>query len=301
MKYQKPALSTRDQCELLQSRGFLGNKRDIERFLSHFNYYRLTGYLYVFRRNGDTFREGTNLETIQSIIHFDEELRNVTLLALGIIEISFKTVLTNLFSAQHGAFGYLDSSCLPQIKSDSYADWIDRIRLETSRSKEEFVKRYFRKYGDSHKDLPLWMASDVMSFGNLVTMYRGVAKDLKREMARRYGVPDVVLHSWIVGLNGVRNVCAHHGRLYNRRLGYAFKLPYQRKYPEWHVPCGMPNRSSFAALTICAYLLRRIGLDSEWNQRIVDLFDHYKAIPEIRRVFPANWRESPIWEITVHG
>ena len=34
-----------------------------------------------------------------------------------------------------------------------------------------------------------------------------------------FGATDTVFQSWLIALNGVRNICAHHGRLWNRELG----------------------------------------------------------------------------------
>ena len=66
-----------------------------------------------------------------------------------------------------------------------------------------------------------------MSMGSLLTFYKGVENRIAVRVARHFGgdMADELLLSWLRSLYALRNICAHHGRLLNRALGYAPALP----------------------------------------------------------------------------
>ncbi len=98
------------------------------------------------------------------------------------------------------------------------------------------------------------------------------------------------------GLNGTRNICAHHGRLWNRELGYKPMIPKRRKNPQWHDPVEVTNNRVFCILSILKYMLRRIAPQSNWPERLNDLLCEYDEIPIAPMGFPELWQECPIWQ-----
>jgi abortive infection bacteriophage resistance protein len=97
---------------------------------------------------------------------------------------------------------------------------------------ETFIDHFKAKYGDCHDLPPLWMLCEVMSFGKMLTLFNGVFEGLRRVIAQKYGIESKVLQSWLGALNVVRNICAHHGRLWNRELGFKPMIPRENKYPK---------------------------------------------------------------------
>lgn len=75
MKYTKPALTFGQQADLLLRRGLAADKTALIEKLRAVNYYRLTGYLYPFRKPDDTFRPGTTLDLVWHRYVFDRQLR----------------------------------------------------------------------------------------------------------------------------------------------------------------------------------------------------------------------------------
>ena len=145
--------------------------------------------------------------------------------------------------------------------------------------------------------MPLWIVAEVMSFGTVLTLYRGLEQILKQTVAREYSIADKVLTSWLIALNGVRNMCAHHARLWNRELGYKPLIPRGRKHPQWQEPVLIPNNRIFGILTILKYMLSYIAPQSKWDIRLIDLLDRYPEIPLTPMGFPANWKNCPIWKV----
>src|SRR5205814_505216 len=108
---------------------------------------------------------------------------------------------------------------------------------------------------------------EVASFGTMFTFYRHLHFLEQKSLAGQLGLPANVLESWLHCLNYIRNVCAHHSRLWNRELAIRPSIPDRRHAPEWHVPVTPDNRRAFAVLTMLRWLLLRIAPQSRWAGR----------------------------------
>jgi abortive infection bacteriophage resistance protein len=108
-----------------------------------------------------------------------------------------------------------------ETKNDEYLEWRANLVEETGRSKEAFKTHFFKTYGDQHKELPLWMLTELMSMGSTLTFLKGTNDQILKSVAQDYGLADELFLSWFRSLNAARNICAHHARLWNRELGYA--------------------------------------------------------------------------------
>lgn len=297
MIYAKPPLTYEQQADQLLQRGMVGDRALIIQRLTSVNYYRLSGYWFTFCRPNDTFEPGTSFDIVWERYRFDRRLRLLMMDAIERIEVAVRTQLAYLHSHWYGPFAYAGQPLsLPNLTPNRHTQFLDRLQEEVDRSQEMFVDHFYRKYGDSHASLPVWMATEVMAFGSMLSFFRGTEQDIKREIARKFAVPDVVLESWLLHLNTVRNICAHHGRFWNRELGNNPLLPTNAtKHPQWFAPVRVPNRRAFVALTICKYCLDRIAPQSRWANRVKALLEEFPGIPRPSMGFPANWEQCPIW------
>jgi abortive infection bacteriophage resistance protein len=295
MKYTKPPLTYPQQADLLLSRGLIADKQDIINKLQAVSYYRLTGYWYPFRNPDDTFKPATTLEHIWRRYTFDRQLRLLVLDAIERVEISVRTGLVYYHSHAFGSFGYTDGTTLPYLNKNEFTLLQGKFRDAVKQSKEIFVVHFQNKYGDVHSDLPLWMLAELLSFGTMFTFFRGVDKTIKRNIAMQYGIAFGVLESWLHSLNTVRNVCAHHSRLWNRIWGIKPILP--DKNLQWHTPVQVQNDRIFGTLTILKYMLNIAAPQSRWQNRLEELMQRYPDISLKPMGFPVNWKECPIWKI----
>lgn len=296
MHYTKPSLAPEQQAELLLSRGLIADKTLLIQRLFSVSYYRLSGYWYPFRQPDDNFKPGTTFELVWDRYVFDRKLRLLVMDAIERIEVAVRTQLSLRHSQLHGAFGYSeDKSSLPKFTHDQWTEFLRRLTEEKSRSKETFVLHFDKKYGDHHSFLPIWMVAEIMTMGSTLSFFRNCPHKVKAEVSCSFGIPEVVFDSWLLSLNAVRNICAHHGRLWNRELGVKPKIPFQRDYPEWHVPVGIPHHRVFAALTLCRHCLKHIAPQSQWKRRLLDLLAAHPDIPIREMGFPSSWESSPIW------
>jgi abortive infection bacteriophage resistance protein len=302
MEYTKPALTYEAQADQLLQRGLQADREELIRRLQAVSYYRLSGYLHTFREldaqeeRTDRFYANTNLKEIWSRYCFDRRLRVLTLDAIERIEVSIRTKLTYHFSRIHGPFGYCDEAKLPNLKIGEYLEWRTSLQKETARSKEDFKKHFVKKYGDNHRNLPLWMLTEIMTMGSLLTFSRGVERDILQRVAGEYGLVDEVALSWLRSLNAARNICAHHCRFWNRTLGYVPKLPNPKKYPEWHGASKIRTDRPGIIFFMCRHLLCLISSTSQWRNRVEKLFEENSNIPLAQMGLPADWKLHPLWD-----
>jgi abortive infection bacteriophage resistance protein len=300
MKYTKPSLSFEQQADLLISRGLQADRSTLISRLSDVNYYRLSAYWYTFRNPndpGDRLLPDTNFDTIWNRYVFDRHLRLLVMDAIERVEISIRTRMTELFTRQHGAFGYLRSSSFGNsFDIEEHDRLVSEIRRNTHHSREEFVRHFQNKYSDE-KDLPLWMAVEVMTFGNLLTMFRHLTMHDKRTIASAYSLSAKVLESWLVTINYIRNLCAHHARLWNRELAIKPLIPFQKNDPAWHSPVSIPNDRMFAILSLLNYLMQKIAPQSRWRNRLEALLQQYSQDIPLRQMgFIGSWQQHALWK-----
>ncbi len=301
MKYTKPALSFEQQAQRLLDRGLSApDKAVLMQRLSVVNYYRLSAYWYPFKRvdtvtGREHFAPGTTFEMIWRRYTFDHHLRLLVMDAIERVEVAvLRTRMVEQFTLLHGPFGYCEPTNFnPRL---DHARLMREIDDAVARSKEEFVQRFRRKYtGEPH--LPLWMAAEVMTFGQLFTFFRHLHRAEKKRLARAFDLYPPVLESWLHTLNFTRNACAHHARLWNRQIPIRPKLPDGRHKPEWHRPVRVDNRRVFAILTVLNYLLAYITPQTNWRGRLLGLLQEYDEIPIGQMGFPKDWQKSPLWRI----
>ncbi len=299
MQYIKPPLTFLQQAELLISRGLIAERDQLAAILSNINYYRLSTYWYPFRNPDNTFKPNTTIEKILRRYTFDRQLRLIVMDAIERVEIAVKTRMTEVFTNHYqDAFAYLKPACLRQkIMSTEIEQLKNNIRDYTQKSHEEFVRHFKSKY-TAHEDLPLWMATEIMTFGNMLMLYQELEKHIQVKIAAEFNIPGKVLNSWLRSLSYIRNICAHHGRLRDRELVIKPFIPEKRIQPEWYEPVKVKGKEHriFSILTILRYWLKLVAPTSSWDIRLLKLITQYHELPLEPMGFPGNWQECPIWK-----
>ena len=111
-------------------------------------------------------------------------------------------------------------------------DPMDRIDADVNRSNEDFIKHYNSKY-DNPSMPPSWMALEVVSFATLSRLFQSLRLDSRKEyITEQFGLKKVaILENWLHSISNLRNCCAHHSRVWNRRFMVSVILPYNTLYP----------------------------------------------------------------------
>lgn len=296
MKYAKPPLSYQEQATLLIRRGMaVADHSNFLRQLEAVGYYRLCAYWHPFKRADKTFEPGTSFEAVWRRYAFDRHLRLAVVDGIERVEVAVRSALITDLAMRHGAFAHLAPRNFPSARQQQHTTFVDGLRREANRSREAFVG-HFRANYDEFPDLPIWAAAETMTFGAMFTLFNMSERRIQRDVARRYGIAGPVLTSWLPTLNYVRNMCAHHARLWNRELAIKPALPDLRNGPLWHQPDPISNHRVFAVLTLLRFLLGQIAPQSLWRDRLYALFDSYPEIPLVSMTMTPGWREHPLWK-----
>lgn len=292
MHFPKPALTIDEQLELLRGRGLLvTDEARARHWLRNVSYYRLSAYCLPFKQ-GEQFRVGTSFDDVAGLYIFDRKLRLLVLDAIERIEVSLRTAVTYGIAHAHGPFGHTNpKNFAPDFE---HAKLMVELAAEERRSRETFALHFRKKY--SHEThLPVWMATELLSFGAVSKLYKHMGPKLRAEIALTYGVNEMFLASWIHVLSHVRNICAHHKRLWNREFGIRPKLP--TRSVNW--PHVVPdNGRLYAVLVILQHMLRVVSPRGQWSRRLFLLFDQHPAIPLAAMGAPLDWRTRVLWRPT---
>jgi abortive infection bacteriophage resistance protein len=295
--YDKPWLSVPDQLRKLKDYGLsIADEAGACAFLQHINYYRFSGYGLAFKDDQHSFRTGTTFDQVRDAYCFDRALRDLVTEALEIIELDLRATVAFIFGRNHQPFGHIDPANF--FHKFNHAMWLDKLHDETDRSDELFIEHYKATYIE-FPELPIWVATEIMSFGALSFMYSGMLRQDQKDIAFRYHVQSDTLQSWIHHLVYTRNLCAHHARIWDRKWAIA---PDQPPGKDWQPPL-LPNTARlFASLLVQGKLLYNCPAERqfthEWRQRIEALIDaQTPAVPDAaaRTGMPLDWKKHPLW------
>lgn len=135
-----------------------------------------------------------------------------------------------------------------------------------------------------------------MTLGHLSRWLKNLTKpDDRQQIADQYGLDERVLVSFAHHLTVVRNHCAHHGRVWNRRFGLRFTLP--TKKPRHIASDFNPGEPQliYNTLTMLAYLLDLLSPGHHWRREIHQLLAAHPEIDPTAMGFPGHWRETSLW------
>ena len=295
MKYNKPPTSFSQQVDILESRGMsIPDKNLASHYLSHINYYRLSEYWLPFESNhGDhTFHPGTTFEQVLAIYILDRELRLLVMDAIERIEISVRTQWAYHFSHRYGPHAYLDSN-LFKTKWNHQAN-LGKLKYEVAASQETFIQHLRNKYDETLP--PIWAVVEIMTLRQLSKWFANLTHGKDRNtVAHVYDMDEINLTSYLHHLSTVRNVCAHHSRLWNREFTFTYKLPTKR--PQIIVNSLNRNqpRKLYNTLVMLEYLMEKISPGTHWKQRLFELLKKHPVVNPATMGFPENWQALSIW------
>jgi|SRR5882672_1867868 len=294
LQFCKPALPYDQQADLLLKRGLIADRVKLIGRLRAVGYYRLCAYWHPFKQPDETFKGGTTLDIVWERYTFDRQLRLALIDAIERVEVAVRTSLIHTLALQGGPFVHVSVGNFPNVPTDQHRRFIDDLRDDAQRSSEVFVEHFKSTY-DEFPDLPIWAAAEIMTFGMMFTLFRMSGKHVQVSVASRYKLSGKVLFNWLLTLNYVRNLCAHHARLWNRELAIRPMIPDQKHDPRWHRPVPIGNRRLFSVLTLLRYLLVHIEPRTHWRERLFSTFDRFPGIPLASMEMPPDWRAHDLW------
>lgn len=299
MRFSKPPLSYEDQLSLLEARGLqIRDRAKALGCLGHLNYYRLRAYWLGMEapkgpEGEHRFLLGADFDAALALYVFDRKLRLLVMDAIERVEVSVRTRWAHHLALTHGAHAYLNASL---FKDPAFHQrLLGSLREEVERSQETFIEHYRSTYREPALP-PLWSACEVMSFGQLSRWVGNLKfRSDRQAIASIYGLDERVFISFLHHLTTVRNLCAHHARLWNRRFTITMQLPRIRPGSELAVFNPAADRNLYNTLAMLGMLLRVVSPGSSWTQRVRALLTGTPEADPSAMGFPARWESLAPW------
>lgn len=321
MEYSKPHLTLDQQLQLLADRGLEIEDWELRKAdLANIGYYRLAAYLYPFRRlkpselrttewnfRFDEFEAGARFGDAIALYDFDCRLRRLLFDGLEKLEVSLRSQIANVAGEVdtqiHLRRDLLDPrECGKRPRGsnrDSYQLWFSKYREQLERaSSEDFVKHHKARYGEA---LPVWVVMEIIDFGSVTYLFNFLPVATKNAIARRYGVTQgTIFASWLRSFNYIRNLVAHHARVWNRMMVTRPRIPGESALgPEVHHLTRSQSNKVYPLIALLAYSLFSLDPINGWKHRASDVFNGFPELAEINLEsamgFPSDWQSLALW------
>ncbi|MCZ2695838.1 Abi family protein [Bacteroides fragilis] len=307
MSNQKPR-TEQEHLSILKSRGMLfEDEKKALAFLSRVSYFRLKYYWMdmLDKETEHDFIANTHFSTVVERYEFDKALRQIIFGAVGILEIGLRTRIINVISEQYGSgLWYLDKALFENEKY--HEDFVLELKYEFGRSTDPFARDYINSHAGWDKNTLIgdnpdaWMIFETASFGTLSKMYKNLKPQLpaRSAIANSFGLYSAKdLSSWLEAISMLRNIVAHHSRLWYRIFP---KKPtnlkgHRDKWLASDMTEGQKQRV-FGPISALLYLSNAIFPENNIKRDILALFDAHPNIPVYQLGFTKGWRENPIWK-----
>lgn len=322
-KYHKPALSLRGLAELIIRRGIQDvSVGELEQRLRFVNYYRLRGYTYPYQDNAQEdahFKPGTKWQDIWDDYWFDQDLRMLMFDGISRYEIAFRSVVALNLCEQYGAQWYENEDLFESVEfcknylthtnpsekqKKKYEKYKERYKTHLKelddlwkRSQEEFKEHYLNHYNNSQRP-PAWMIFETATMGIVSKFFENVKNgcDAKKEVLKQFGFKRAqsdVFTSWNHHLNYVRNICAHHARLFSRK--FTITPTFCKDSPEIWVSEKPNKHRIYASICILVHLLSICSPEYPFKMKIRELLLRTSEKQREMMGVPEDWMEQALF------
>lgn len=320
--YAKPHLDYDEQLLKLEARGL--HVQDRPRALNalrHIGYYRLSAYLHTFRQHAaepasfpdhrlDAYVAGSTFETVLDLWRFDRRLRLLVLDGLEHVEISLRTSLAYRAGAVDAFIHHRPDLLAPEFSRRTggsagtspspHDEWLVRYLERVRRSGDEAFVKWFHHQYDGR--LPIWVAIELLEFGQTSRLLQGLPLAQRRMIASDFGVDEPRMFStWVASFNGLRNVAAHHSRLWNRSLTSVARRPKQGQIELLDHLSDLDEVARvkvYAPLAMTVWLLRDSAEGRSWVGAVKRTLATFPDLPQgslQNAGFPAGWEDLEVW------
>ena len=298
--FAKPSLTIDEQVAHLRAKGMAIEDETRARYwLTHVSYYRLSAYWLYFEhpkaQNGPRFRSGTNFEMVTALNDFDRLLRRLVMRGTEHIEVALRGSWAYQLALLGNGHSYLDASLYTNRK-EFYSN-LAKLAGDVGRSSTTYIKHYRENYHTPALP-PAWMVAEMMSFGQLSRWYSNLdRRALRNQIADPLDLPETVLVPLVRHIVDIRNICAHHDRLWNRGFRTPPKLaqkPEDLKLTLDQSATQAPARL-YNGLCMIAHVVRTVAPESSWAVDLSTLLQTHPTNDLSAMGFPINWEQRSLW------
>lgn len=297
MRYTKQPTSITDQINLLKLRGLIiDDETEAKAVLERISYFRLASYWRPMEQDKvlHIFKPNSHFSNVTTLYRFDSELKSIVFNSIQRIEIAVRTRMIQQFSMKYGSFWFMDKKLF--ASEEIFQKNLNSLRYAVERSNEDFVVEHFQRYDEPDMP-PAWKSLELATLGTLSRMYSNfIDNGLKKQVARSFSIPQhEFMRNWLENLTIIRNVCAHHARLWNRSFAIQLRLPHHLHLP-WISDFSFQEGRLYPLLCSIAYWLRAIDPQSTFVNDLKALFAKYPTVDLAAMRFPKEWQKEPLWK-----
>jgi abortive infection bacteriophage resistance protein len=340
VEYTKDFKEREELLQQLEARGLaIPDHAAALDFLTRVGYFRSGAYRYVFRQllpadqvnerlhqyRSDDYIAGASIEHVMKLEAFDFKLARVCQEGLLEFEVRLRAAIAHTLAAKdvaaHASKEYLDSQRCDRAAGQrtKFEAWTKTWReaVDAGAEDEDFLKHHLLKYPE--QDVPIWVVTEVLSFGNLPYLFDLMQTPDARAVARMFGFAHPSRFGAVLRMMvDFRNACAHGSRLFNRAFKRSLAL---REHdtdgvlldhllePSFTIT-PKPHQRLYIYAAVLAFMLRSHSSGTKWNLtfktqvRKLDLRlqapDGSELIsPNVSMGFPVQWSDLDLWKPTL--
>lgn len=310
VNYGKAYLTPSNLVHKLKSEGLIIPDRVLaEHVIFRENYFRFKAYCIPFLDNATgKFHPATTFDDLYGLYCADQKLRDFLLPLLARLEVRIRATVDNVVtSTTNDPFWHLNTKYFNVFADVERA--LTKAQQRFNQGKQEFVvhyrNRYFtnRSYDYRHTP-PFWIISEIFTLEQLLSVCKSlnekcpefimsVGQSKLERVAKPFGVDSY--SSLITNLKCIlelRNLCAHHSRLWNRNLQNPAGLKSKHSIKVSH-----PNRL-YSHLLMIRLACKNQGITDNIKPFMVSMF---ASTPVFARDmanmgFPVDWQDDDIWK-----
>ncbi len=273
--------------------------------LEELSYYSLIGgYKYLFKHNASNkYIYGVTFNELVSFYYFDEELRTLFLKYILHVERHIKSMFSYYFCEKYGEHQkyYLNVNCY------NYNEKNQRQIHQLVHSLQKSISvpsqyTYINHSVNKYDNVPLWVATNALTFGQISKMYQYATTDLRTKISKNFiNISEKQLHQFITIIARCRNVCAHGERLFSFRIHETIPdMPLHKKLqiPQKNGNYQHGKQDLFAVVIALRYLISNEDFKA-FKTSLTKLINKVlKQCPHLTHAqllkamgFPDNWKK----------
>lgn len=295
--FSKTCFTPQHHITLLKDRGLsISDEPKAVSYLTNIGYFRLSAYFYPlleFPKEQHRYKPDATFKKVMDMYRFDRKLRLLLFNEIEKIEVAIRSCITNYASLNFGNLFWLtDKSFFSN--EDKYQATLAVIDKEIQNSKEDFITHFNETYLEAYP--PAWMIAEIIPFGSLAHIYMNLKDNgLKKKIAQHFGLQAPAFVSWLIVLGGLRNLCCHHARMWNRELPISPTEPKHMKFG-WIDSSRTDKRRMYYRICMIRYFLYTVSPNNNFKDKLKTLLAAYPNIDTAAMGFPSDWESEDIWK-----
>lgn len=299
-KFEKEALTAEEQLNLLIGRNLVvQDYNGAVEILKRIGYYHLSSYMRIFQFGQEhMFIDNIEFTKLIDLYNFDKQLRHIAFNAIEKIEIAYRAAVSNVMCKKYGSHWFMKKEAFKtkiDPETGQEIDFVEKskeiilkeIRKKDDEYAETFIANYYNKYEEPELP-PFWMAVETFTIGSLNKLFQTINSQDRREIIAYLGFANdskfIAFSNWLFALSVIRNICAHHSRLFNRT--FRISPSKHTKIEEFIIA---DNNKFYYIAMIVNYYLRTMLQDETFENDLKSLFSCYSEINKAKLGFPENW------------